>query len=400
MRSFVGATWVRKVRQSDPSSQDSVGEARMGKPEERKAKDRDFIRTVEGMLFCVVGYLHLPDKYTAYLKYIPAPQGRWHKDKERYDRILARYNLSSVRDTVGHLEENYPHYIHYCPVRDMKFSMVPHGHVEGYYLPEERLREILTAPRDPLEEAAVQLALKVAKGAQIKVEDLGLTGSLLLGIHDPSFSDIDLTVFGLKNALRVKGFLSPFKGLSKPGGRGDSGAYGSELSSSMTAQAQIRGLNQEEMESFGRGIMATHPFLSPREARYFVHRRWNYLRFGGRYFSIHPTRKDGEIIEVYGDHIYRDKGTVRVKALVTDVSEALFSPAIYKVKDVEVIEGRTVDIQEIVSYEGLYAEVVDVNERVEAQGKVESIDGCGHRLVIGTTSLQGGGYLVPEDLRA
>jgi len=71
-----------------------------------------------------------------------------------------------------------------------------------------------------------------------------------------------------------------------------------------------------------------------------------------------------------------------------------------QVKDVEVIEGRPVDIQEIVSYEGLYAEVVDVNERVEAQGKVESIDGCGHRLVIGTISLQGGGYLVPEDLRA
>ncbi|GEM_PF-4424999 len=82
----------------------------MGKPEERKAKDRDFTRTVKGMLFCAVGYLHPPDKYTAYLKYIPAPQGRWHKDQGRYDRILTRYNLSSVRDTVGYLEENYPHY--------------------------------------------------------------------------------------------------------------------------------------------------------------------------------------------------------------------------------------------------------------------------------------------------
>ena len=46
----------------------------------------------------------------------------------------------------------------------------------------------------------------------------------------------------------------------------------------------------------------------------------------------------------------------------------------------EVMEGRPVDIQEIVSYEGLYAEVVDVNERVGAQGK------CGkHRWVRSST---------------
>lgn len=38
----------------------------------------------------------------------------------------------------------------------------------------------------------------------------------------------------------------------------------------MTGQTQIRGLNQEEMESFGREIVATHPFLSPPEARYFI----------------------------------------------------------------------------------------------------------------------------------
>jgi len=42
----------------------------------RKPKDRDFVETLEGLLFCVVGYLHPPDKYTAYLKYSPAAEGR------------------------------------------------------------------------------------------------------------------------------------------------------------------------------------------------------------------------------------------------------------------------------------------------------------------------------------
>ena len=44
-----------------------------------KPKDRDFVETVESFLFCVVGYLHPPDKVTAYLKYVPDTEGKWRK---------------------------------------------------------------------------------------------------------------------------------------------------------------------------------------------------------------------------------------------------------------------------------------------------------------------------------
>ena len=42
----------------------------------RPPKDRDFVETAEGFFFCLVGYLHPPDRYTAYLKYTPAESGR------------------------------------------------------------------------------------------------------------------------------------------------------------------------------------------------------------------------------------------------------------------------------------------------------------------------------------
>jgi len=41
----------------------------------RRPKDRDFVETAEGFFFCLVGYLHPPDRYTAYLKYTPAESG-------------------------------------------------------------------------------------------------------------------------------------------------------------------------------------------------------------------------------------------------------------------------------------------------------------------------------------
>ncbi len=97
----------------------------------RKPKDRDFIETPEGLLFCVVGYLHPPDKYTAYLKYSPAAEGRWRRQGTAYHRELAYYHAHQVGQTLDTLQAQYPGYIHYCPVRDMTFSMVPHDRVQA-----------------------------------------------------------------------------------------------------------------------------------------------------------------------------------------------------------------------------------------------------------------------------
>ena len=99
----------------------------------RKPKDRDFVETPEGLLFCVVGYLHPPDKYTAYLKYSPAAEGRWQRQGTAYHRELAYYHAHQVGQTLDTLQAHYPGYIHYCPVRDMTFSMVPHDRVRTYY---------------------------------------------------------------------------------------------------------------------------------------------------------------------------------------------------------------------------------------------------------------------------
>ena len=74
----------------------------------RKPKDRDFLETKEGMLFCVTGYLHPPDKYTAYLKYSPAPVGKWRAGEVSYRRELEYYRVDKVADTIAYLEQNYP----------------------------------------------------------------------------------------------------------------------------------------------------------------------------------------------------------------------------------------------------------------------------------------------------
>ena len=339
----------------------------------RRPKDRDFIQTNEGMFFCVTGYLHPPAKYTAYLKYSPAPLGKWKSGEISYRRELEYYHVSKVADTIAYLERNYPQYVHYCPVRGIKFSMVPQECVKRYYLPEERLRETMVSTSDALEEEVYAFASEIMSHTGIGEEDLGVTGSILLGIHNPRFSDIDLLVYGLENALKVRAMMKE--------GRSD----------------RIRGVAGKALRDWCATV-AEHFPLSYEEARYLAGRRWNYGFFEGRYFSIHPTRKDAEIRENYGDRVYREKGVARVRAVVSDASKSLFMPAVYRVEDVEVLEGAEVvrhHLQKIVSYEGLYRDIVDSGEEVDARGKLESVNDQYYRLVVGTTMLKGEGYMKP-----
>jgi predicted nucleotidyltransferase len=338
----------------------------------RRPRDRDFLRTREGMFFCVTGYLHAPDRYTAYLKYSPSEEGKWCDGGTALRRELPYYHVRNVAGTIDYLEERYPDYVYDCPVRGFRFSMVPRDCVAQYYVPEDRLQEILAGPQDSLEEEVRSLALDLAVGARIDAMALGITGSVLIRVHNPDFSDIDLTVYGLDNAWQMREALRE--------GR----------------VARVRPLGPDFVARWARGIASRFP-LTMEEARYFASRRWNYGTFGGRYFSIHPVRSDDEMSEQYGDHIYRSQGAARVRAAVVDATEALFMPAIYRVEGVQVLEGNraAAGVEEIVSYEGLYRDIVDTGRVIEVRGKVESVDGEARRLVVGSMEMGGEGYLKP-----
>ena len=330
-------------------------------PSRRKPKDRDFVQTIEGMLFCLTGYLHPPDRYTAYLKYSPDPDGKWHSETAAYRRELPYYHVSTVAETIRYLEAHFPHYVSHCPVRDIRFSMVPHHHVARYYRPQERLREILTDPKDSLEEETCALVSYLGSITGLSSEHLGVTGSLLTSTHNPAFSDIDLLVYGQANAANLKQRLGPEGtiGFSRP--------------------------SPERLNRWSEQVAQRHP-LSVEEAAHLARRRWNYGYFGQRYVSIHAIRRDDEINEDYGDRVYRGQGAVHLRAALVDASESLFLPAIYRVEGVEVLDGdpAAIGVREIVSYEGLFCNAADAGATVEAYGKLESVNGIPSRLIVGT----------------
>ena len=321
----------------------------------RKPKDRDFLETEEGMFFCVAGYLHPPDRITGYLKYTPVTEGKWKKGNIAFRRELPYYHVFSVSKTIEYLKDHYPQYVHYCPVRQIEMSMVPRSCIKSYYEPEKRLLQLVSSPRDELEMKVASFAQDI-KESGIPLRFLGITGSILIGLHNISFSDIDLIVYGKENALTLKNCLKNLENV-----------------------ISLKNERKEEWISHKMEIFN----LTRKDAELFAERKWNYGFYKDTYFSVHPTRTDSEITEEYGDYQYTGRGAVTVKAVITESSESMFLPAKYKIDIIEVTKGINVFIGEIVSYEGVYCDVFEEGEKIEARGKLEQVNGK-HRLVLGT----------------
>lgn len=339
-----------------------------------KPKDRDFTETVEGLLFCVVGYLHPPDRYTAYLKYVPAPDGRWSRGGTRYARAIPYYHVSQVEETYTLLRERYPQYLFSCPVRNITVSSVPRTRVKTYYRPRRRLHSLLAeGAGDMLEQGLIDLVSLLSDLSGIREGDFGVTGSLLTGSHSPEFSDIDLTVYGFKASQRLK------EALIEAWEEGEA----------------IQPFSRERMAEWSLSRSRRFP-LSFGELMGISERRWNYGIYRGTYFSVHPVRTDGEIKERYGDRVYRRRGVTAGTAEITDSRESIYLPALYHVDNVEMEAAAQAEVERIVSYEGLFCGIFEEGEQVEFRGTLEEVsaDGDHYRVVIGGAGSKGG-YIKP-----
>jgi predicted nucleotidyltransferase len=345
---------------------------------ERKFRDRDFLRTKEGFFFCVVGPYHPPNRVISYLKYVPAKLGSWGKGIWRFKRVLRNYTIPSLLETFNLLEKDYPHYLFYSPFYNILMTAVPLEYLSKHYKPEEKLAQLINAKRpDVLQKKVMRFVSFLSEKSGIPFEFFGVTGSILLNIHRLGISDMDMTVYGLKNSLAVKRALQE--------------EY-SQLDSN------IRRLQNSSLKAWCRSKAHSHP-LTIDEALQIYRRKWNLGMFEGTEFSVHPVKLEDEVNEEYADKIYEPLGLVVLGAVVVDNSDSMFLPAVYHVQDVRVVKGPQVaDIEEVVSYEGLYGDLAEVGETILVKGKLELVRDKKnkrkyHRVVVGSPEGKGTEYI-------
>jgi len=335
-------------------------------------KNRDFIETPEHIFFCVVGEVH-PDGYVvAYPKYISTEKVStiWKsRDGLRYERLLKVYSMLSLRDALKVLDR-YPYYIRYLDAWGVRMPCIPIERITRHFKPEEKLEEIVyRGAYDNLESRLIELVDVISSTSGTPLGYFGVTGSILLGIHNPAFSDIDLTVYGLREALKVKEAILDLK-----------------------SRGVIKELPQDHIEKSIYEKIRYYP-LSVEDLRRIYCRVWQRGVFRDISFSIHPERLS--VDERYGERIYRCIGIARVKAEIVDDSEGIFLPAVYPISVLEWIEGDSrYDIEEFISFDGLLSSAFHVGDRVELKAKLEEVhdmrrERIYYRLVLGTLEYAG-----------
>jgi len=341
--------------------------------------DRDFLETREGFFFCVVGPFHPEGRVISYMKYLPDKGGMWGRKRRRFKRVMKAYTIPNLLETFELLESSYPQYIFYSSFYNIKMTAVPHKSIKRHFKPEEKLRELLKSQDlDVLQAKLVRFVRTLSDASNVRLNSFGVTGSILLDIHSPEFSDMDLTVYGLKNSLALKEALT-------------------QLYASSSGVKRFEGTL---LEGWCRSKAKKHP-LSLAEAKKIYEKRWNVGTFDGTPFSVHPVKTESEINEKYGDKSFRPEGFVTIRAVVDDDSECMFLPAIYRVRDVEVLDGPEVrDLLEVVSYESLYDSLAGEGEKITVHGKLEVVEDLRdgrvyHRVLVGSPEGRGSEFIKP-----
>jgi predicted nucleotidyltransferase len=307
------------------------------------AREGDFIETLEGLIFDVKGVVHPPNRVVSFLRYYPLEVGSRQRAGINYGKV---YNLDERFDILG---KDYPHYLYEDAVFGLTLQGVPLSSIRQVYRPVEVLEQLRTRQkRDALQDAAVQLAEVIQEASNIEPSMLGISGSILVNLHEPT-SDLDLIVYGRHASRAVQEALHKIHKTQKEG---------------------IAGYTQETYQPIF-DLRWKRSGLSFEDALEIDSGKAMHRTFQGRDYFIRAILDWDEVEEAYGDHRYRKIGYAKAQVAITDHSEGLFTPCRYKIKEVNISAAKK--IREIVSFRGRFSEQARRGETVIVQGTLEEV---------------------------
>jgi len=311
-----------------------------------KAREGDLIETFDGNIFDVKGLAHPPEKVIAFIRFILDPKGDRKREGVAYRKVYPlheRYEL---------LQRRFPQYLVYDQVFNEWLCEVPIAAIKRHYKPVDHLRKLRQKRQlTQLETAALQFAELLKKNVEVSWNALGVSGSLLVGLHTPK-SDIDLTVYGSENCYNVYDALKALVN---------------------DKDSPVKSYSVEELRRLfdfrsKDTVMKFEDFVRTESGKVLQG------RFKSHEYFIRCVKEWNEIQENYGTVHYQPLGYAKIKATVIDDSQKIFTPCHYKIDKVEIVEGPKVElIQEIVSFRGRFCEQTRNGEFVIAQGKIERV---------------------------
>lgn len=245
--------------------------------------------------------------------------------------------------------KNFPDYVFFDPFRGKEVISAPLNSIEKVYVPKECL-EVLTEikRKDSLQELTLKFINLLSSESDIAIEDFGVHGSIALGMHSAE-SDIDIVVYGSQNFRKLEKTIERLV---------ENGSLSYIISNRLDAARRFKG------------------------------------RYMHKMFMYNAIRKPEEIRSKYGMYKYVPIKLVNFHSTITDDSEAMFRPAIYKIENYKPADSASVLPKEtiprlVVSMIGCYRNVAKRGGKIRVSGMLEHVENLEngevfHQVVVGT----------------
>jgi predicted nucleotidyltransferase len=316
-------------------------------------RDRDAIVSREGLILRVYGYDHPRDGYVCDVEYAPSTLYVSSVPKAIRSRGDATFYKFYEDAGLKFVETRYPQYrVYHEPLQTWLVGM-PRDRMAQVRLPRRALRRLLTdEPADELLRTLHTVLETVVDTSTLRVDDLGVFGSLLHGFYHPQFSDIDLIVYGRAELQELRRLLASL----------------------------YRGRHPFVNEFDTAWDKTTWRFTRMTLAEYGWHqrRKHTYGVYTGRARPImvefEPVKRHNEDVTAYDEATRIERmGWVEATGHVVGDADAAFMPSIYQVELDDASRRHAGSVSRIVSYVEEFRMQVQRDERFTVAGHLERV---------------------------
>ena len=310
----------------------------------------DYLETKDNLFFDVKGLLHPKDRKICFIRFYPHSEGDRIKNGRKYKKI---YDL---KERYLFLRENYPKYLFFSKELDLEVQGVKEKDIKKIYTPRDYFKSLFNKSNlSQIEKSSKELCeLFIQEGVPDNL--IGITGSSMIGLSKND-SDIDLIIYGTEVSLKFQ----------------------KKIEEILNKSENCRKYNLQEFKSHyewraGGSDIPFNNFIRSEQ------RKLHQGMFNGFEFFIRYIKSPKDWQGSFYDYKYKNCGRIKLKALIIDDKNSIFTPCSYKINVIKIIESdipqnrmHLNDISEINSFRGRFCEHAKKGEKVFVEGKLEEI---------------------------
>lgn len=318
----------------------------------KKGIEGDYLETKDNLIFDVKGIRHPKDRKICFIRFYSHSEGDRLRDGLRYKKVY------KLEERFEFLRKNYPNYLFYSPRLDLELQGVKTQDIKKIYNPRNYFHELQQQDSlSDIERNSIELCNLFIKEGNISKDLIGITGSPMVGLNKDD-SDIDLIIYGTENSLNFQDNLQRL--------------FQKESNN-------FRKYNYNEYKNHyqwrvGGSDITFENFLKTEKSK--LHQG----KYRGNEYFIRYIKSPKDWKGTFYDYKYENFDRISMKAIVTDDTDALFTPCEYEIEVLKIIKSSKElskelkeDIRYINSYRGRFCEQAKKGEKVLVEGKLEKV---------------------------